>query len=110
MIITPSFTGYHGNALDSRCATCVRVHVYFHVHLLVKTHTTEVASEGFEVGVSAHVCVQVGGPVEGFLTHGADVGLDCGVGESVTRQVPRLSEGSTTNLTLKRLLSSVDSL
>ena len=56
------------------------------------------------------VGVQVGGAVEGLLTDGAHEGFDGGVRESMTRQVPRLTERSPAHLTAKRLLSSVNAL
>ena len=54
--------------------------------------------------------MQVGGSVEGFLTDGAHEGFDGRVSESVTRQVPGLTERSSAHLTSERLLSRVDPL
>ena len=89
---------------------CVGVTVYLHVNFLVKPFATVRADEGFEVGVSAHVRVQVGGPVEGLLADGAHVGFDGGVGQTVPGQVARLTEGSATHLAFERLLTRVDAL
>ena len=54
--------------------------------------------------------MQVGGAVEGLLTNGAHEGFDGSVRESMTRQVPGLTERSSAHLTSERLLSRVNPL
>ena len=66
--------------------------------------------ERSEVGVSSHVRVQVGRPVEGLFADDTDVGFDGGVRQAVTRQVARLAEGARADFTLEWLLPSVNPL
>lgn len=77
---------------------------------LLKVFTADVADERFEVRVSSHVCVKVGGPVERFCTRRTHIRLECRMCQLMSCQISRLPEGPTTEITLKGLFSGVDSL
>lgn len=82
--------------------------MHFEVHLAVKSFAAVVAQEGPEVGVSAHVRVEVGRPVECFPADRAHVGLNGGVGEAVAGQIAGLAKGTGADFTLEWLLTCVD--
>ena len=88
----------------------MHVAVPLEVRLLTEALAAVGAPTGRAVAVCAEMCVEVGGAVEGLLTDGTYEGFDGRVRESMTRQVPRLTERSSTHLTPERLLSSVDPL
>ena len=87
---------------------CIKVN--FQVNLLLERFTTQMADERSEVSVGSHMRVKVGGAVEGFITCWTDIRLDCGVCQFVSSEISRLSEGSATRVTFKRLFSCVNPL
>lgn len=100
----------HRRHINHLLSPAVSIHMYLQIDLLLKSLPAIRTQKRAEVRVCAHVCVQVGRPVECLLADHADVGLDGGVGESVAGQVARLPERPRTHLTLKRLLPGVDPL
>jgi hypothetical protein len=86
------------------------VGVNLHVDLLVISLATIRADERFVTSVRAHVCVEIGGAVEGLVARGTHVWFDCGVSETMSSQVPRLTESTSANFTFEWLITGVDSL
>ena len=70
------------------------VHVNFEVDLLLESFTTTGADEGPEAGVSAHVRVQVGCSIEGFLADDAHVWFHRRVRQTMTCEVARLAKST----------------
>lgn len=85
-----------------------RVAVDLQVNFLVKPLAAEFAAEWLVVGMRTHMGVKVGSTVECFVALLTDVWLGRCVGELVTSQVTKLSEGAAALFADVRLVSSVN--
>lgn len=88
----------------------MRVTVYFHVNLLMKSFAAVWTDKRFKIGVRAHVRMQIGCPVESLVTLRAYVGFHSRVSEAMPSQISWLSKSSATNFTLEWFVPGMYSL